>query len=113
MFAGLARPASRGRLILHSADPLAPLAIDANMLSDDADLMAARACVEFCRELGNAQAFRPFVRGESMPGALKRPALDDYIRDAAVTYWQPIMHRRRWGEMPCRWSTLSLRVLRH
>jgi choline dehydrogenase len=87
MFAGLARPESRGRLILQSADPLAPLVIDANMLSDPADVTAARACVELCRELGNAEAFKPFVRGESMPGAIKGAALDDYIRDAAVTYW--------------------------
>jgi choline dehydrogenase len=87
MFAGLARPASRGQLRLQSADPLAPLAIDANMLSDPADLKTARACVELCRELGNAETFRPFVRGEAMPGAVRGAALDDYIRDAAVTYW--------------------------
>ena len=87
MFAGLARPASRGRLRLQSADPLAPLAIDANMLSDPADVTAARACVELCRELGNAEAFRPFVSAEAMPGEVKGAALDDYIRDAAVTYW--------------------------
>ena len=37
MFAGLARPASRGRLRLQSTDPLAPLGIDANMMSDPAD----------------------------------------------------------------------------
>ena len=87
MFAGLAQPASRGRLRLRSSDPLAPLIIDANMMSDPADMTTARACVEFCRDLGNAQAFRPFVSAEAMPGALKGPALDDYIRDAAVTYW--------------------------
>lgn len=87
MFAGLARPVSRGRLRLQSSDPLAPVAVDANFLSDSADLVTARACIKLCRDLGNAQAFRPFVRGEVMPGDLKGEALDLYIRDAAVTYW--------------------------
>ena len=87
MFAGLAQPASRGRLRLTGADPLAPLAIDANMMSEPADMRTAVACVELCRELGNARAFRPFVRGEAMPGNLKGAALEWFIRDAAVTYW--------------------------
>jgi len=87
MFAGLAQPASRGRLRLTGADPLAPLAIDANMMSEPADMRTAIACVELCRELGNAQAFRPLVRGEAMPGDLKGATLEWFIRDAAVTYW--------------------------
>ena len=87
MFAGLAQPASRGRLRLTGADPLAPLAIDANMLSEPSDMRAAIACVELCRELGNARAFRPLVRGEAMPGDLKGATLEWFIRDAAVTYW--------------------------
>lgn len=87
MFAGLARPRSRGRLRLRSADPTASLQIDANMLSDPEDMRAAMACVQLCRDLGNAQAFRPLVKGEAMPGNLKGEALQDYIRDAAVTYW--------------------------
>ncbi|WP_207458186.1 GMC family oxidoreductase N-terminal domain-containing protein [Azospirillum sp. SYSU D00513] len=87
MFAGLARPASRGRLRLRSADPLAPITIDANMMSDPADMRTAVACVELCRALGNASAFRPFVRGEAMPGGLKGTELESFIRDAAVTYW--------------------------
>jgi choline dehydrogenase len=87
MFAGLAQPASRGRLRLTDADPLAPLAIDANMMSEPADMRTAVACVELCRELGNARAFKPLVRGEAMPGNLKGAALEWYIRDAAVTYW--------------------------
>lgn len=87
MFAGLAQPHSRGRLRLRSADPLARLQIDANMLSDRADVEAAMACVELCRDLGNAAAFRPLVKREVMPGNLKGEAMRNYIRDAAVTYW--------------------------
>jgi choline dehydrogenase len=87
MFAGLARPHSRGRLRLMSNDAAAPLRIDANMMSDPADMEAALACVQLCRDLGNAQAFRPLVRGEAMPGNLSRDAMKDYVRDSAVTYW--------------------------
>ncbi len=87
MFAGLAQPTSRGRLRLQSADPLAPLAIDANFLSEPADMATAAACVEFCRALGNAEAFRPYVSAEVMPGRLTASSLDQYIREAAVTYW--------------------------
>ncbi|MBL6076859.1 GMC family oxidoreductase N-terminal domain-containing protein [Belnapia sp. T18] len=87
MFAGLAQPVSRGRLRLRGPDPLASVAVDADFLSDPADMTTARTCVELCRALGNARAFRPFVRGEAMPGELKGEALDLYIRDAAVTYW--------------------------
>jgi len=87
MFAGLARPHSRGRLRLRSNDAAAPLRIDANMMSDPADMEAALACVQLCRDLGNAQAFRPLVRGEAMPGNLSRDAMKDYVRDSAVTYW--------------------------
>ena len=87
MFAGLAHPASRGCLRLQSADPSAPLEIDANMMSDPADMQTALACVELCRSLGNAAAFRPFVKGETMPGDLRGNALKEFIRDAAVTYW--------------------------
>jgi choline dehydrogenase len=87
MFAGLAQPASRGRLCLRSADPLAPLSIEANFLSEPADIATAAACIALCRELGNAHAFRPFVLREAMPGDLRGGDLDRYIREAAVTYW--------------------------
>jgi choline dehydrogenase len=86
MFAGLARPFSRGRIRLKSADPTATPVVDANMLSDPRDLEAARACVTLCREIGSSDAFHPFVRGERIPGP-NRQIDDSFIRDAAVTYW--------------------------
>lgn len=109
MFAGLARPESRGRLRLQSSDPAAPLAIEANFLSDARDVTTAAACVALCRELGNAQAFRPFVRGEAMPGDVKGDELDRYIRDAAVTYWhQSCTARMGRDEMSVVDGTLSV-----
>ncbi|MHC2017093.1 GMC family oxidoreductase [Methylobacterium sp. CM6247] len=87
MFAGLAHPASRGRLRLTSADPSVPMAIEANMMSEPADMATALRCVDLCRQLGNAHAFRPFVRNEAMPGDLQGDAREEFVRDAAVTYW--------------------------
>jgi len=86
MFAGLAHPRSRGRLRLKSADPsIAPI-VDANMMSDPADMETAKACVRLCRDLGSAEAFRPYVKREAIPG--KGSEADaSFIRDAAVTYW--------------------------
>lgn len=86
MFAGLARPHSRGRIRLKSADPSDMPVVDANMLSDPRDLETARACVKLCREIGGSNAFHPFVTGERIPGA-GRQIDDAFIRDAAVTYW--------------------------
>lgn len=86
MFAGLAQPTSRGRIRLRTASPSDAPIVDAHMMSTRADKDAARACVKLCRELGNAKAFRPYVRREAIPGAGSE-ADDDFIRDAAVTYW--------------------------
>ena len=87
MFAGLARPASRGRLRLTGADPLSEIEIDANMMSNPEDMEAALACVELCRDIGNAKAFQPLVTGEALPGPLKREEMKQFIRESAVTYW--------------------------
>jgi choline dehydrogenase len=87
MFAGLARPRSRGRVRLGSADPLAPPVIELNALSDPEDLATAIACIRLCREIGNAEPFRPLVSGEAMPGNLPPDEMERYAREAAVTYW--------------------------
>ncbi len=80
------RPKSRGQLRLTGPNPLDPVEIEANFLSHPDDLKAMIACVELCREIGNSAALRPFTKREVMPGKLKGAALDDFIRDAAMTY---------------------------
>jgi choline dehydrogenase len=87
LFAGVVRPKSRGHIRLTGPDPLDPIQIEANVLSHPDDLKAAVACVELCREIGNSAALRPFVKREVMPGNLKGGELENFIRDAAVTYW--------------------------
>ncbi|SHJ61015.1 choline dehydrogenase [Bradyrhizobium lablabi] len=87
LFAGLARPKSRGRIRLTGANPGDPIEIEASTLAHPDDMKAAIACVELCREIGNSGPLSPFVKREVMPGNLKGAALENFIRDAASSYW--------------------------
>lgn len=87
LIGGISHPKSRGRLRLTGPDPHDPIAIDANTFGEPDDVKAAIACVELCREIGNAPSLRPFVSREVMPGNLKGRELDRFVRDAATTYW--------------------------
>lgn len=84
---GVVQPKSRGQVLLSGPNPDDPVLIETNMLAHPDDLKAAIACVEFCREVGNSAPLRPFVKREVMPGNLKGAELEDFVRDAAVTYW--------------------------
>jgi len=86
MYGGVVRPKSRGQIRLTGPNIDDPIQIEANTLSHPADLKAAVACVELCREIGNSAALRPFTKREVMPGKLRGAALEDFIRDAASTY---------------------------
>ena len=85
--AGLVRPKSRGRIRLTGTDPRDPVEIEANTLAHPDDIRAAVASVELCREIGNSNPLSPFVKREVMPGNLKGAALENFIRDAASSYW--------------------------
>jgi len=86
LLGGLVRPRSHGRIRLSGPNPHDPVQIEANTLSHPDDLKAAIACVELCREIGNSAALRPLGKREVMPGNLKGAALEDFIREAAITY---------------------------
>lgn len=90
LFAALSRPKSRGRVRLTGPNPDDPVEINANALSHPEDLAAAVSCVEFMCDIGKSAALRPFVKREVMPGNLKGTALEEYIRDAASTYWHQV-----------------------
>jgi choline dehydrogenase len=87
MFAGVVRPKSGGRVYLSGPDPGDPMRIEANLLSHPEDIKAALAAVELCREIGNSQSLRSFARREVMPGSLKGLELQNFIRNAAISYW--------------------------
>lgn len=84
---GLARPDSRGQVLLASADPFAAPLVHANFLAEPSDLHAMVRCVELCREIGNAAGCAPFRRREAFPGPLQGAALQDFVRNAAGTYF--------------------------
>ncbi|WP_313054700.1 GMC family oxidoreductase [Pseudomonas lopnurensis] len=87
MFAGLARPRSRGRLRLSGPGPLDRMIIEPNSLSEPEDMSAALATIELCRELGNHRAFGRLVTREVVPTQRNRRAMERFIRNSAVTYW--------------------------
>jgi choline dehydrogenase len=86
LFAEVVRPKSRGQIHLTGPAPQDPLLIDPNTLSDSDDLKAAIASVRFCREIGNSLPLHPFVKREVAPGNLEGPALETFVRDAAISY---------------------------
>ncbi len=90
LFGAVAKPASRGRLRLAGPRPSDPILIEANTLAEAADLKAALACIELCREIGNSGPLRSFVKREVMPGNLKGPELERFVRDAATSFWHEV-----------------------
>ena len=83
----ITHPKSRGRVHLSGPKPTDPLAIEANTLSHPEDMNTAIACVQWCREIGNAAPLRPYVKREVMPGNLKGAELSNFVRNAATTFF--------------------------
>lgn len=94
---GIVRPKSRGRITLTGPNPDNPVRILANTLSHPDDLAAAIRGVELCREIGNNAAMQEFRKREVLPGRLRGKALEEFIRDSAVTYW----HQACTSKMGC------------
>lgn len=84
---GIVRPKSRGHLRLKSSDPRGDVEVHANVLEHPDDMAAMRKAVALCREIGNSAPMKPFVKREVMPGPIKGKELDNFIRDAAVSYF--------------------------
>jgi choline dehydrogenase len=89
---GLVRPASRGTLKLHSADPADKPLIDPAYLTVDADVEAMVRGTELVRELASATAFDEWRGAEALPGdhVQGTDALRDFVRRAAGTYYHPV-----------------------
>jgi choline dehydrogenase len=83
----IARPKSRGRIRLTGPDPSDPIKIEDNFLSHPDDFKLAMQCVELCREIGNSAPLRSFAQREVMPGNLTGADLEDFVSDAATTFW--------------------------
>jgi choline dehydrogenase len=86
------RPASRGRIGLHSSDPRQAPAIHANYLSDPEDLEMMLECVRLSREILTQPAFKPFRGHEIFPGneVSTRAGVVDFIRSKAESIYHPV-----------------------
>jgi choline dehydrogenase len=84
---GIVRPKSRGCIRLTGPNATDPVQIEVNFLSHPDDLKAAVACVELGREIGNSAPLSPYTKREAIPGNLKGSALENFVRDAAMSYW--------------------------
>ena len=86
LFMGM-RPASRGSIHLTGPAATDQLRIEANFLSDAADMRDLKLGIERAREFGNAAALHPFTTGELAPADLQGSKLEQYIRNGLTTFW--------------------------
>ena len=78
------RPKSRGEVTLTSADPAAMPSVDPNYLSHPDDLAVAVQGFRWIRKVLSAEAFRPYLKQEQLPG--RQVETDEEIRDF-ITRW--------------------------
>jgi len=86
LFASLVRPKSTGHIRLTGPGPSDPLEVHPNTLGHPDDVQALIRSVELCREIGNSEALRPFVKREVVPGKLTPGQMDQFVRNAALSY---------------------------
>ncbi|PCH94170.1 MAG: oxidoreductase [Rhodobacteraceae bacterium] len=84
---GLVRPKSRGRVYLASSNPADLMKIDGAHLRHPDDLKAIMTGIELCREIGNSDVMKPYVKREVMPGKLDKAGLANFAKNAATTYF--------------------------
>lgn len=79
-------PESVGQIRLTSADPMAPLALDPNILSSPNDMALGREAIRAVRNIFAQAPFAPFRGEELAPGAALRSddELDAYLRETAI-----------------------------
>jgi len=82
-----ARPGSRGRVLLTSADPADKPVVEGNYLTDKKDVATIRAGLKLSRKIAEQPAFKEHISHEVFPGPhVKTDAqLDAYIADSVHT----------------------------
>lgn len=82
----LLRPASKGRVMLRSADPFAAPRVHLNLLGEREDLETLRRAVQHTRAFAATEALAPYIRGEITPGAglTGDGDLEAHIRNQAI-----------------------------
>lgn len=87
LFCGVARPQSRGKVSLTGPNYDDRLQIETGALTHPEDVKMLRASLALGREIGNSPAFQSYNKREVMPGLLEEPALLNYLRNGAATFW--------------------------
>jgi choline dehydrogenase len=87
LLGNVVQPKSRGHIRLTGPDRDDPIQIEANLLSETDDRKSLLECVKLCREIGNLDVLRPFLKREVLPGKLKQTTLEDYTRNGALSFW--------------------------
>jgi choline dehydrogenase-like flavoprotein len=87
LLGNVVQPKSRGHIRLTGSDPDDPVRIEANLLCEPDDRKSLLECVKLCREIGNLDVLRPFLKREILPGKLKQTTLEEYIRNGAASFW--------------------------
>jgi choline dehydrogenase len=83
-------PASRGRVVIASADPLAPPRIEPHYLSEEIDRRVIVAGIRMLREIYRQPAFRNLWDTEVLPG--RQAATDADLLDFARTHGGTVYH---------------------
>ncbi|GAA0573020.1 choline dehydrogenase [Paractinoplanes ferrugineus] len=84
------RPKSRGEVTLTCADPAAPPAVNPNYLSHPDDLDVAVKGFRWIRKVLAAEAFRPYLKQERLPG--RQVETDEEIRDFIIQWGKTDYH---------------------
>jgi len=86
------RPRSRGTVRLESADPMAAPLIDPNYWADPYDREMSIRGFRLARKIMAQDAFKPFVKGEALPGAQVQSdeEVADYAGKHAKTDYHPV-----------------------
>jgi len=86
------RPLSRGRLVIHSSDPLAQPRIEPRYFDDPHDRKVVVAGLRMLREIYRQPAFRDLWEAEVVPGeaAVTEQDLFDFARTKGGTVFHPV-----------------------
>jgi choline dehydrogenase len=88
----LLTPASRGSIILRDSSPLAPPAIQANYLAEEADMRALVEGLKQARTIAAAPPLAAYCAAEHWPGrqAQRDEALEEHTRAHCQTLYHPV-----------------------
>jgi choline dehydrogenase len=87
----VARPRSRGRIMLRANDPLAPPIIRHELLGASEDIERLARGITMGRELLAQPALAPYILEETRPGpSISEEGLRNYVRRAAIPLYHPV-----------------------